>query len=192
MDNKSHSIKQFFSPLKEIHTFLTRQNIKHVIIGGIAASLLGRARFTADIDILALIPAEVLFHIIEKAEQSGFSTRISDAIDFAKKNNVILLNHDQTKINIDISLGLLPFEKEVFDRSKLFKSGEIEFHLPTPEDLIIMKAVAHRPIDLKDIQSIYESNPNIEIKRIKYWVKEFSKILEIPEIIDDLASILPL
>jgi hypothetical protein len=54
-----------------------------------------------------------------------------------------------------------------------------------------MKAVAHRPIDLEDIRSILEVNPNVDLKRIRYWVKEFAKTLEMPEIWNDLKKLLP-
>jgi hypothetical protein len=37
------------------------------------------------------------------------------------------------------------------ERSKLYQIGPLALRLPTPEDLIILKAVAHRPKDLLDI-----------------------------------------
>lgn len=62
--------------------------------------------------------------------------------------------------------------------------------LPTPEDLIIMKAVAHRQRDLIDIESILDANQNLDFQRIRSWVREFSSLLEMPEILDDLERIL--
>jgi hypothetical protein len=62
--------------------------------------------------------------------------------------------------------------------------------LPTPEDLIIFKAVAHRPKDLLDIQAIIESHPGLDRERIKAWVTEFSRILEMPELWADIAGLL--
>lgn len=53
-----------------------------------------------------------------------------------------------------------------------------------------MKAVAHRPIDLADIQSILDAHPDMDLGRIRNWVKEFSTALEMPEIYDDLERIL--
>jgi len=54
-----------------------------------------------------------------------------------------------------------------------------------------MKAVAHRAIDMQDIRSILEVNPHLDFRRIKYWVKEFVKVLGRPEILDDLVRLLP-
>ena len=70
--------------------------------------------------------------------------RISDPIEFALKSRVLLLKHNQTKIDIDISLGALPFEQEMIERAIEFTTPELTVQVATPEDLIITKAVAHR------------------------------------------------
>ncbi len=186
-----NKIKSLLSPLEALLNFLSHAGVKSLIIGGVAASILGKARFTADIDGLIFLPKDDLENFLKKATRYGLSPRITNAIEFAQKNRVLLLKHEASGVNIDLSLGILPFEIEALSRGKVFKTGKLTFQLPTPEDLIIMKAVAHRPIDLEDIRSVLEVNPNLDFKRIKYWVKEFAKILETPEIFDDLKKLLP-
>ncbi len=63
----------------------------------------------------------------------------------------------------------------------------LKIRLPTPEDLIIMKAVAHRPKDLLDIQGIIQSHPHLDRERIQDWVTQFADLLEMPELWDDIA-----
>jgi hypothetical protein len=91
---------------------------------------------------------------------------------------------------IDISFGVLPFEKEMVARSVEKQIGEINIRVPTPEDLIVMKTVAHRSKDWRDIAVIIESNPNLDKKRIAFWVKQFAEVLEMPELWDDLSKML--
>jgi hypothetical protein len=74
------------------------------------------------------------------------------------------------------------------ERSVVYQAGSLTIRLPTPEDLIIFKAVAHRPQDLLDIQAIVESHPDLDRERIKHWVQEFAQVLEMPELWDDIAS----
>ena len=62
--------------------------------------------------------------------------------------------------------------------------------LPTVEDLIIMKAVAHRSRDLSDIESLVETNAKLDVARIVRWVSDFASALAMPEILSDLQSIL--
>lgn len=89
-----------------------------------------------------------------------------------------------------MSIGLLPFEHETIERSKKFVAEGVEFYIPTPEDLIIMKAVSHRPKDLEDIRTIVESQARLDIARIKHWITEFARVLEMPDIYDDLKKII--
>ncbi len=41
-----------------------------------------------------------------------------------------------------------------------------------------------------DIEAIQDAHPNLNLKRIRKWVKDFSAILEMPEILKDLEKIL--
>jgi hypothetical protein len=100
----------------------------------------------------------------------------------------LLLQHSASGASIDISLGVLPFEEEVVTRSQLHDAGILSVRLPTPEDLIIMKAVAHRPQDLIDIQTVIDSHPDLDIDRIKHWVTSFADALEIPDLWTDIEK----
>ena len=53
-----------------------------------------------------------------------------------------------------------------------------------------MKAVAHRPKDALDIGNIVSVTPNLDVKRIRRWVKDFADVLEAPELLADLNRIL--
>jgi hypothetical protein len=85
---------------------------------------------------------------------------------------------------------MLPFEEEVVARSTVHQIGDIELRLPTPEDLIVLKAVAHRPKDLLDIAGILKSHPELDRARIERWAREFAAALEMPELWEDIAPLL--
>ena len=74
--------------------------------------------------------------------------RIHNTVGFAEKNRMLLLRHRPTETDVDISLGILPFEQEMVERASTKTFADLSIRLPTPEDLIIMKAIAHRPEDL--------------------------------------------
>ena len=112
------------------------------IIGGVAASLRGTPRFTRDIDAVVLeADAETL---LRSATGFDLVPRIPDAIEFAHETRVLLLRHAPTGIDIDLSLGALPFEEELVDRSTLIDIGSLRVRVAASEDLVIMKAVAGR------------------------------------------------
>jgi len=159
-----------------------------IIIGGVAVSLLSRPRLTADVDALLLVDTDELPTLVITAEQEGLLPRISDALDFARQRRVLLLQHQGSGINVDISLGLLPFEIEAVEHSKIHQIGSLNLRLPIPEDLIIFKAVAHRPKDLLDIQALIDCYPELDRQYIAERVREFAQLLEMPELWDDIAA----
>lgn len=185
---RPHDIAPLLSPLAALQRLLDRFNNRGIIIGGVAASLLGKPRLTADVDAMLLLSIEDLPHLMEAAAQEGLVPRITDAQDFARRNRVLLLRHQESGIDVDISLGVLPLEVEAVERSIVHQIGSLAIRLPTPEDLIIFKAVAHRPKDLLDIQAVIESNPDLDRKRIERWVREFAQLLEMPEVWENVSS----
>ena len=189
-DPDINEISQFSEPIQALVALLRRYDNKGVIIGGIAASLLGVPRFTADIDAVFLVGVDDLPDLIGEAARLGIEPRISDPIEFAHRSRVLLLRHAASGIDIDLSLGVLPFEKEMVERSRVVDIDDLQIRLPTPEDLIIMKAIAHRPKDLEDIRTIHENNPNLDQRRIHFWLKQFGDALDNPGLSDEISKLL--
>ncbi|MBA4380490.1 MAG: hypothetical protein C0393_07440 [Anaerolinea sp.] len=178
------------APLAALQRLLSRFDERGVVIGGVAIGFLGKPRMTVDIDAVFLLSVNDLPKLLQTAKEEGIEPRIESAEVFARKNRVLLLWHVESGINIDISLGVLPFEEEMVERSTIHKVGALSVRLPTPEDLIILKAVAHRPKDLLDIQAIVESHPNLDRERIEQWVTSFAELLETPELWRQINEIL--
>ena len=116
----------------------------------------------------------------------GFVPRHLDTLAFAREARVLLLRHRPTAIDVDISLGCLPFEEEAIARAIPVQIAGVSVPLPTPEDLIIMKAVAHWERDLFDIEGLLVAHPALDVRRIRRWVRIFALALETPELYDDL------
>jgi hypothetical protein len=176
------SIASLLAPLQALQNLLTAFEDQGVIIGGIAASLLGTPRYTVDLDAVFLLSTADIPRLVQSAADQGIEPRIPEAEAFARKNRVLLLRHMASGTDIDLSLGVLPFEVEMVERSAVVQAGPLALRLPTPEDLIIMKAVAHRPKDLADIQAIAASHPNLDRERIRQWVEQFGEALDMPEL----------
>jgi hypothetical protein len=158
------------------------------IIGGVAASLLGRPRMTRDVDGIVLLDDTPIEVYLEVALKEGIEPRIEDVIGFFQRSNVLLLRHVAS--GVDVSSGLLPFEHEAFSRSVTVRFRGQRFRLPAPEDLIILKAVACRQKDYEDIRGIVAAHPNLDRPWIERWVREFAELLEMPEMWTDLQKVL--
>ena len=185
-----NDLTPLLGPLIALQNLIKHYDNQGVIIDGIAASLLGKPRFTADIDAVILLGVEDLPNLIDAASEQGIVSRIGDAEAFARKNWILLVRHQASGTNIDISLGILPFEIEIVARSQNLKVGSLNLNLPTPEDLIILKSVASRPQDLIDIQAIAASHPDLDKERIRFWVEQFGAALEMPDLWESISHLL--
>lgn len=184
-------IQNFHDPLVSLQKLISRFDQRGVLIGGLAAAILGEARYTEDIDAMFLLSIKDIPQFLEAAKQEGIEPRIDNAEEFARKNRILLLRHTDSNTNVDISLGILPFEEEVVERSVLREYEDaLEVRVPTPEDLIIMKAIAHRPKDYEDIRKLAIKYQNLDYERIERWVKDFAEVLETPELWGQIEKIL--
>lgn len=168
----------------ELHSFFTRIGTPYAIIGGFAVQWWGEPRLTKDIDLTAETPLDdpeqFILQIIDT-----FAPRIDDAVAFARRTRVILVRASNG-CPVDISMGLPGYEEEVMQRAVdvELESGK-KVRLCSPEDLIIHKAIAGRPQDVRDIEAIiYRQRQHLDVATIRRWLNAFAELLENPEVIE--------
>lgn len=176
------------APLQALMRWIKASRLRAAIIGGVAASLRGKPRLTKDIDVVVL--DATADELIESGATFGFAPRVSDATDFAQRTRVLLLRYMPGNVDVDLSLGALPFEEEVIERSTEVDVGRLLIRIATAEDLVIMKAVAGRARDFADIEGIVAVRHDLDVERIRHWVREFASVLEMPEIHERLEALL--
>ena len=170
--------------------WLTHEQIPGAIVGAVATSVRGKPRHTDDVDAVVFADDMRWDRILESVGRYGFVPRIEDALGFAAHSRVLLLRHEPTGTDVDISLGALPFEREMLERSSLVKVGRLQLRLISAEDLIIMKSLARRPRDIADIEGLLTTNPDLDLDHIRHHLREFSSVLEMPEIQEDFERLL--
>ena len=180
----------FLVALAAVQSLIESYDNQGLVIGGVAVGAVAEARTTKDIDLVLVAPEDDVSRLISQAAVAGLVPRISDAEEFARLRRVVLLKHEQTAIPVDISLGVLPFELEAVARGENKAIGGVTVRVATPEDLIILKAVAHRPQDLVDIQTILDRNPHLDRERVRFWVQQFAEALDAPELWTAIAPLL--
>ena len=179
-----------YPALDDLIRWLETEQVPYTIIGGLSVSILSQPRPTIDVDLVVWLDPETWQHFLESGEKFGIVPRRADAMEFAKQRRVLLLQHTATKIGIDVSFAALPFEEEMIRRSQNVELGNIRLRVATPEDVIIMKMIAHRDKDLRDIDNIMNVHPDLDFDRIKDWVSQFAEVLETPELNDELLKLI--
>jgi hypothetical protein len=159
-------------------SWLDAAQVPAALVGGIAASLLGRPRVTKDVDFVALADESVWPELLALGASHGILPRIPDALAFARTTRVLLLVHESSAIELDVSFAELTFERELISRATPRALKGISFKLATAEDILIMKAIALRPRDIADIESILTVAPAVDLQRVRRILAEFSEALE--------------
>lgn len=166
----------------ELHLFFQQLGVSYAIIGGVAVQIWGEPRLTQDVDLTVAAPLDEPAVFIQQV-LDRFPARLEGALEFARRNRVILI----TATNgcpVDVSLGLPGYEDEVMRRAvdvELEPGNAVK--MCSAEDLIIHKAIAGRPQDVRDIEGvIYRQKLALDADYIRQWLQAFSDLLENPDI----------
>lgn len=93
-------ITPLHSPLVAVQRLLERFDHQGVIIGGVAASVLGTPRLTADVDAVILLSVSRLPKLLEVAAELNLVPRIPDVEQFARRNRVVLLPRHPSQLKL--------------------------------------------------------------------------------------------
>ena len=153
-----------------------------MLIGGLAVIARGVPRLTIDID--AVVDAEGLDvdRLWEVLRDSGLEARVIDAAKLARERLVLLLRHPASGVAVDLSLGWMQFERDAMERATTVNLGGVPVPVATPEDLVVLKAVAWRGVDRLDItELIVRHHAEMDLQRMRRTVAGFYELLEVPE-----------
>jgi len=177
-----------YDAAREIHEYLSEQGIPYVIIGGVAVQRWGEPRLTKDVDVTIVVPVEDTEVVAERLSEK-FKPRIENIQDFVRQNRV-LPAMAANGCEIDFSFALPGYEEVLLERAVWFEPApKVRIKICSAEDLIIHKAVAGRPRDLQDIESvIVRQGDKLDAAYIRSWLKRFSLILETDAVLDNFEK----
>lgn len=176
--------------LRAVSQWLDAGATPGAIVGGVAASILGRPRFTEDIDVLVLLEREDWTEFLAAGQGYGIVARIDDAIEFAETSRVLLVSHEPSGIGIDVVLGALALEEEIVRSATKTKIAGNVVPLATPESIIVMKVIAGRARDVADVESLLEAHERLDLDWVRRWLVEFDRALGRSDIIGEFNRIL--
>jgi hypothetical protein len=169
--------------------WLDAKKIPSMVIGGVAASVLGRPRMTQDIDALAIVPEADWADAMSAAAGFGIVPRIENAIAFARRSRVLLLKHTHSGIDLDVIFGGLAFEEAAVANCVTHQVGGVSVRLPRVQDLLIMKAIARRPKDLQDIEGLLAAHPEVDVAPVRQRVSEFASAMSMSDMLDEFDKL---
>ena len=177
--------------IRAVATVLSDLPMPAMIIGGIAVIARGVPRLTRDVDATVAGGTMELPALLAVLRAHELVPRIDDAPAFAAANQVVLLRHEPSGVDVDLSIAWLPFERDALAASELLDLAGTRVAVARAEDLIIYKTVAFRPQDQQDIERLLVLHRrSIDLDRVRRIVGEFAAALDEPERVAALDRII--
>ena len=146
--------KPLQTTLADVIRFLDQRQISYALIGGLAASLHGEPRVTADVDVVIGAMVEDATSLLSDLEGSSFEPLFPGIEEVVRQAFILPLRHRQTGVRVDLSIGLSGFEQQLIERAESAEVAGQSLRLATAEDLVVMKLLAGRPRDVQDATGI--------------------------------------
>ncbi len=133
------------------------RSIRYALIGGLAATLRGRPRFTEDADFLLEVPQLQLPMLLDDLVERGFALDQTTVIREFVREHLTAFHFGTVKI--DWLKPVLPvYSRTIADASEVIWADGISVRVATAEGLILTKMVAFRPQDQADIVTLLAAN----------------------------------
>lgn len=127
---------------------------------------------------------------LELAGEFGLKSRVPDIEADARLILVLRLVDVETNVPVDLSMSYTPFELGAIDAAEDLLVSGVTLRVARPEDLIIMKAIAHRLHDLSDMKQLLDHYPTVDFKRLEYWIRQYGEALDEPDLWDRIEPLL--
>ena len=140
--------------LADVAQFLQREGIRYALIGGIAASVRGQPRATADVDLVIAADVDRALMLLRALPDSSFLPLFAGVEEVVERAFILPMRHLTTGIKVDLAIGLSGFEQQAIARAEPIDVSGHTISVATAEDLILLKLLAGRPQDEQDIRGI--------------------------------------
>ena len=128
--------------------FLQASETRYLGIGGIAVGVVGEARTTGDVDVVAFASPDDAEALIAKAANAGLD--VKPEVERERLAATGTLRFRGGPFQLDIIMASLPFEEAAYGRAVKKRLFGRLVPIPTPEDLILFKVLAGRYKDILD------------------------------------------
>ena len=158
--------------LRDFLDILTRLGIDYALIGGLAAGIWSKERFTSDMDLTISIDQKT-WAALEKKFAYLPDVNIKKIARDTGEVIPYLVRIDYKGYPIDLIASLTPYQDELLkNKLKSTLVGE-DIYIAAPEDIIVLKLIANRSLDIVDIEKIIQYTAPLNIDYIQKWAKEW-------------------
>jgi len=150
---------------------LARRQIRFALVGGLAVSVRGEPRFTADVALAIAVPDDAaLESLVRELRACGYEVRALVEHETRGRLATVRLR-SMRGVVVDLIAASGGIELEVVEAAAVVRIGEVgEVPVASAEDLLAMKVLAvtpRRDQDRIDARSLLLVNPELDLDRVR-------------------------
>jgi hypothetical protein len=158
---------------KKVIKFLNKEKNEYLVIGGLAAGIIGEPRATGDIDIDIILDKNHIEGFLKRAKIAGFEFAFKECIKRARETGTFQIK--LSSYNIDFIIVSIDLEISAIKRKRIVKIHNVSANFPTPEDLILLKIIPGRVQDMLDVEKIViKHSGKLDRKYLLDWAQKLS------------------
>ena len=190
-----NGFEELGTALDELRAFFEARGWPYCLVGGLAANRWGEVRHTQDVDLTVWAEIgdedQVIDGLLKEFSiRRGRFRTSSQGKSFALQSRVLLLQ-SKDGAQIDVALASSGFEAEMLRRAKpVAISRGRKFRTASAEDIIVMKTLAGRAHDWKDIEGIIaRQRDKLDWDYVHRWLDPLLELTEMPERGEELEGL---
>jgi hypothetical protein len=157
MDHKLNLSEELVLAVESLAEAFAARAVRYALIGGLAAAMRGRPRFTQDVDFLLDVPQIVLPGLLDDLLERGFT--LDPAVVIKQYVREHVASFPFRDVRIDWLKPVLPLYSHALAGAQTLKWSEGHpIQVVAAEGLILTKMVAFRPQDQMDIETLLTAN----------------------------------
>jgi len=128
--------------------------------------------------------------MLDIVAETGLVPLRKDPEDFVGRTMVLPVLDEASSVRVDFIFSNSLFEAEAIKRAKTRKILGLDVSFVSPEDLIVLKVIAGRAVDLDDVRSVILRNKDLDLDQIRKWLAEFDRAFEDTDYVETFETIL--
>lgn len=177
----------------ELRTFvrlLEGLEVEYAVMGGIAVRAHAIPRATQDVDFTVALQRSRLPELYDAARRLGY--HVPEAygggwVDQVAGMPLVRVGRyiEGNLIDVDLFLAESAFQHELLTRARPEQLDDLTVRVVSPEDLILLKLLAHRPRDIADIGDILFVQGSLDEKYLRRWAHDLGVLSRLEDALAD-------
>lgn len=170
--------------LDAIHDVFESLELAHALVGGLAVSIWGAPRATADVDVYAELPLERREEIRGAMTSRGFDVPAMD--EELQHFGVFRSLFRPTNVFVDVFDADNPLGEEILARRREVVAEGKTCWTAAPEELVVLKAFSDRPRDFDDLTKLLAVCRDLDAVRVDRWAAKLDQSIGSTEVSERL------